>query len=203
MWKRDVFPSVPSPERPGTPLGEIVTSFLLSLLTSSFLEIARNNTSKATNRDHTIETLPQRPEVKRAPSLPKQQPSLGEPGRDSHLLGSFSGSHRDGESHTAVECESRPMSSALCAAVSCISVSMAGYSKATPVCAGGTLPDVFLASAILDSSLRLAGPFQELGLSLPVVSYLKGDSRTVGAPFQIPMKHRPCPNTCFYRDILY
>lgn len=55
MWKRDVFPSVPSPERPGTPLGEIVTSFLLSLLTSSFLEIARNNTSKTTN-NLTMET---------------------------------------------------------------------------------------------------------------------------------------------------
>ena len=49
MWKRDVFPSVPSPERPGIPLGENVTSFLLSLLTSPFLENARNNTSKATN----------------------------------------------------------------------------------------------------------------------------------------------------------
>lgn len=80
MWKRDGFPSVPSPERPGTPLGENVTSFLLSLLTSPFLEIARNSTSKAT-KNLAVETGNEK-----APSLPKQQLSLGAPGRAAHLF---------------------------------------------------------------------------------------------------------------------
>lgn len=132
-----------------------------------------------------------------APSLPKQQPSLGAPGR---------AAHRDSESHVAVECESRPKSPVICPVLqvpASASAWLGTANKATSVCAGGTLPDVFFASTILDSSLRLAGPFQELGLSLPVVSYLKGDSHTVGAPSQTPRKHKPCPNTCFYREFLY